>query len=38
MGRSRTPTQSTARDGFPADPTDGSGARHLTGMTKSRVS
>ena len=25
MGHSRTPTQNTAGDGFPADPIDGSG-------------
>jgi hypothetical protein len=29
MGHSRTPTQNTAGDGFPADPIDGSGSDRI---------
>ena len=35
MGPSRTPTQNTAGDGFPADPIDGSG-RNPSGVLEGR--
>ncbi len=36
MGHSRTPTQNTAGDGFPADPIDGSRAQTIGSLVTQR--